>query len=324
MRTAFIETLCELAAVEERIWLLTGDLGFSVLEKFADRFPDRYVNVGVAEQNMSGIAGGLARCGKIVFTYSIANFPTLRCLEQIRNDICYHSGNVKVVAVGGGYAYGAQGYTHHGIEDIAIMRSLPGMTVVAPGDPVETKLATHAIVEQNGPCYLRLGKANEPVVHKSLPEFRLGQAIWVCRGSDVTIISTGGMLMEAVETAERLEKLDGIRAGVVSMPTIKPLDSATVIQAANQTGAIVTAEEHSVTGGLGSATAEVLAESGLTISFRRFGVPDRLNHTVGSQSYLRRNAGDLRQVVLSLLRSSAEREPGATGQAPLVDLRRFP
>ena len=286
-----------------RIWLLTGDLGFSVLEKFADRFPDRYVNVGVAEQNMSGIAGGLARCGKIVFTYSIANFPTLRCLEQIRNDICYHSGNVKVVAVGGGYAYGAQGYTHHGIEDIAIMRSLPGMTVVAPGDPVETKLATHAIVEQNGPCYLRLGKANEPVVHKSLPEFRLGQAIWVCRGSDVTIISTGGMLMEAVETAERLEKLDGIRAGVVSMPTIKPLDSATVIQAANQTGAIVTAEEHSVTGGLGSAIAEVLAESGLTISFRRFGVPDRLNHTVGSQSYLRRNAGDLRQVVLSLLHS---------------------
>ena len=314
MRTAFIETLCELAAVEERIWLLTGDLGFSVLERFADRFPDRYVNVGVAEQNMSGVAAGLARCGKIVFTYSIANFPTLRCLEQIRNDICYHGGNVKVVAVGGGYAYGAQGYTHHGIEDIAIMRSLPGMIVVAPGDPVETTLATRAVVAHSGPCYLRLGKANEPVVHKAVPEFRLGQAIWVRRGGDVTVISTGGMLMEAVETAERLEALDGIHASVVSMPTIKPLDAATVIEAAHQSGAVVTAEEHSVTGGLGSAVAEVLAESGLTVRFKRFGVPDRLNHTVGSQTYLRRTAGDLRQVVLSLLRSSTEERYAAAGQ----------
>jgi transketolase len=324
MRTAFIETLCELAAVEERIWLLTGDLGFSVLEKFADRFPDRYVNVGVAEQNMSGVAAGLARCGKIVFTYSIANFPTLRCLEQIRNDICYHGGNVKVVAVGGGYAYGAQGYTHHGIEDIAIMRSLPGMIVVAPGDPIETRLATRAIVAHNGPCYLRLGKANEPVVHQAVPEFRLGQAIWVRRGNDVTLISTGGMLMEAVETAERLDSLNGINAAVVSMPTVKPLDSATVIQAANQTGAVVTAEEHNITGGLGSAVAEVLAESGLTVRFKRFGVPDRLNHAVGSQNYLRRNAGDLRQVVLSLLHSPSEQASGAAGHAPLVDLRRMP
>jgi transketolase len=323
MRTAFIETLCELAAVEERIWLLNGDLGFSVVEKFADRFPDRYLNVGVAEQNMSGVAAGLARCGKIVFTHSIANFPTLRCLEQIRNDICYHDGNVKVVAVGGGYVYGPQGYTHHGVEDIAIMRSLPGMTVVAPGDPVETKLAMHSIVAHSGPCYLRLGRANEPVVHKTVPEFRLGQAIWVRRGTDITLISTGGMLVEAVATAERLNLLDGIDAGVLSMPTIKPLDCTTIIQAARQTGAVVTAEEHTVTGGLGSAVAEVLAESGLTVRFKRFGVPDRLNHAVGSQTYLRRTAGDLRQVVLSLLQSSTEKASGAAGYAPMADLRRL-
>lgn len=122
MRTAFIETLCELAAADPRIWLLTGDLGFSVLEVFAERFPDRYVNMGVAEQNMTGVAAGLAMSGKIVFTYSIANFPTLRCLEQIRNDVCYHEASVKVVAVGGGLSYGNLGYTHHGIEDLAVMR----------------------------------------------------------------------------------------------------------------------------------------------------------------------------------------------------------
>src|SRR5689334_14978381 len=147
MRTSFIEALCEVAEQNDRVWLLTADLGYSVLERFASRFPRRYMNVGVAEQNLIGVAAGLARCGKIPFVYSIANFPTLRCLEQIRNDVCYHHGNVKVVAVGGGFSYGAQGYTHHGIEDLSIMRSLPGMTVVAPADPTEARLATSALAE---------------------------------------------------------------------------------------------------------------------------------------------------------------------------------
>src|SRR5260370_9353377 len=146
MRTAFIEALWELAAQEERLWLLTGDVGYLVLEPFIHSFPERYVNVGVAEQDLAGVAAGLARCGKIPFIYSIANFPTLRCLEQIRNDICYHEGNVKIVAVGGGLTYGAQGYTHHGVEDLAILRALPVLTVLAPGDPVETRLATKAVL----------------------------------------------------------------------------------------------------------------------------------------------------------------------------------
>src|SRR5438874_9377638 len=141
MRTAFVDTLCELAERDDRIWLLCGDLGYSILERFADRFPERYVNVGVAEQNMTGVAAGLALCGKVVFTYSIANFPVMRCLEQIRNDVCYHDANVKVVAVGGGFAYGALGMTHHATEDLAVLRALPRMTVVAPGDPVETDAA---------------------------------------------------------------------------------------------------------------------------------------------------------------------------------------
>jgi len=190
MRTAFIETLCELAEQDERIWLLTGDLGYSVLEQFAERFPDRFVNVGVAEQNMTGVAAGLALCGKIVFTYSIANFPTLRCLEQIRNDVCHHNLNVKIVAVGGGLAYGAQGYTHHAIEDLAVMLALPNMTVIAPGDSVEVRLATRAIVDWPGPCYLRLGRAGERIVHQTEPEFQIGKAIVLQQGSDVTLIST--------------------------------------------------------------------------------------------------------------------------------------
>jgi transketolase len=307
MRTAFIQTLCEQAKVDERIWLLTGDLGFSVLETFAEQFPDRFVNVGVAEQNLTGIAAGLAHCGKIVFTYSIANFPTLRCLEQIRNDICYHNANVKIVAVGGGFVYGALGYTHHGIEDISILRSLPGMSVIAPGDPVETRLATRALVTQPGPCYLRLGKANEPVIHQTAPEFQIGRAIWVRTGRHATLISTGGMLVETVEAAEKLAAVDGIETTVLSMPTVKPLDSQAVVETAKDTGVIVTAEEHSVTGGLGSAVAEVLAESGLTVRFKRFGVPDRLNHVVGSQAYLRRSIGDLRQTVLTLLHGRVEK-----------------
>jgi transketolase len=302
MRTTFIETLCRVAESNERIWLLTADLGYSVLERFARAFPDRYVNVGVAEQNMIGLAAGLARTGKIPFVYSIANFPTFRCLEQIRNDICYHENNVKIVAVGGGYVYGVQGYTHHGIEDLAIMRALPGITVIAPGDPVETRLATNAIAQMPGPCYLRLGKAKESVVHQTDPAFAVGKAILVRPGSDLTLISTGGMLHQTVEVARRLAPL-GIETQVLSMPTVKPIDAEAVISAAWQTGAILTIEEHSVTGGLGSAVADILAESRVpAVRFLKFGIPDQVNHHVGSQNYLGRLVGDLFSVASSLVR----------------------
>ncbi len=301
MRTSFIETLSKLAEQDTRIWLLTADLGYSVLEKFAAQFPNQYVNVGVAEQNMIGIAAGLARCGKTPFVYSIANFPTLRCFEQTRNDVCYHDGNVKIVAVGGGLAYGPQGYTHHGVEDLAVMRALPNMTIVAPADPVETRLATQAIAEYRGPCYLRLGKAKEPVIHAETPDFHLGKAILVRPGKDVTLISTGGMLQEALDAAGCLAK-QGVDARVLSMHTVKPLDSEAVYRAARETAVVVSVEEHSVTGGLGSAIADVLAQSQLRLPrFHKYGVPDQLHHAVGSQTYLRRLAGDLCETVLSLL-----------------------
>jgi transketolase len=295
MRTSFIETLTDLAERDERIWLLTADLGYSVLEKFAGRVPGRYVNVGVAEQNLIGLAAGLAHCGKVPFVYSIANFPTLRCLEQIRNDVCYHQGNVKVVAVGGGLAYGAQSYTHHGLEDLGVMRMLPGMTVVAPGDPTETRLATRALVQHAGPCYLRLGKANEPVLYREAPHFALGKAVTVRQGWDGTLISTGGMLQESLEAADKMEE-SGVSVRVLSMHTLKPLDEEAVLLAARETPAIVTAEEHSVTGGLGTAVADVLAQAHVRMPlFRKYGIPDALHHTIGSQTYLRRTlAGDLK------------------------------
>src|SRR5215813_10958785 len=151
MRDAFVAAVTELAAADERIWLLTGDLGFTVFERFRERFADRFVNVGVAEQNMTGVAAGMALSGKIVFTYSIANFPTLRCLEHVRNDVCYHNANVKIVSVGGGFTYGAMGATHHAVEDIAVMRALPNLMVVAPGDPVEARAATRAVIAYSGP-----------------------------------------------------------------------------------------------------------------------------------------------------------------------------
>jgi transketolase len=299
MRTSFIETLADIAERDPRVWLLTADLGYSVLERFSTRFPERYVNVGVAEQNLIGVAAGLARCGKTVFVYSIANFPTLRCLEQIRNDVCYHEANVKVVAVGGGLAYGAQGYTHHGIEDLAVMRSLPGMTVVAPGDPVETRALTRALADKPGPCYLRLGKANEPMIHAPDQAVVLGKAIQLRTGRDMTLISTGAMLETTVKTADRLEGAD-ISARVLSMPTVKPLDEEAVAKAARETPTVITVEEHSVTGGLGSAVAEFLSENPgpRPVRFRRFGLPDRLHHTIGSQSYLRRLMGDLFEVAM--------------------------
>jgi transketolase len=291
MRTAFFRALLQAAEQDERIHLVVGDLGFGVVEPFSERFPSRYLNAGVAEQNMTGIAAGMALSGKTVFTYSIANFPTLRCLEQVRNDVCYHQANVKIVAVGGGFAYGALGMTHHAVEDLAILRALPEMTVVAPGDPIEAGAATHAVAARPGPCYLRLGRAGEPVVHDGPIKFEIGKAIQLREGHDVTIISTGGMLATAMEVANAL-MVRGLEVRVLSMHTLKPLDTDAILAAARETRALVTLEEHSIIGGLGSGVAEVLAESGeLGIPFKRLGIGISFTTEVGSQEFLREKHG---------------------------------
>lgn len=286
MRTTFINTLTEMAEADPRVTLMVGDLGFCVVQKFAERFPNQFINAGVAEQNMTGMAAGMALSGRIVFTYSIANFPTLRPLEQVRNDVCYHGANVVVVAVGGGMAYGALGASHHATEDIAILRSLPNLTVVAPGDPTETIAATRAVGAGIGPAYLRLGRAGEPIVHAEPIDWQLGKALAVRQGNDLTLVSTGGMLKTAVDTADRLFAERGLRARVLSMHTIKPLDEQALIGAAKETGAVFTVEEHSQLGGLGGAAAEVLLESGLRVVFKRFGLESRFLTEVGTQEHL--------------------------------------
>jgi transketolase len=308
LRTAFIESLCELAAEDERVWLLSGDLGYSVLERFIQKFPDRFVNVGVAEQNMMGIAAGLAMSGNIVFTYSIANFPVMRCLEQIRNDICYHNLNVKIVAVGGGLAYGPAGYTHHALEDLAVMRAMPGMIVLAPGDPVEARLAIRAIAEHEGPCYLRLGKAGEPVVHHTQPQFRIGEAISLRDGRDVTLISTGGMLKRSLDAAYALAA-HGLEARVLSMHTVKPLDVKALSDAASTTRLLVTLEEHGEVGGLADAVARCLVERAIKCAFISFTISGE-RALVGSQSYLLEQAGLSTERIAARIEELLMRKPG--------------
>lgn len=303
MRTAFARTLLEVARADPRIWLLTGDLGFSVLEPFQSELPNRFVNVGVAEQNLAGIAAGIAHSGNCVFIYSIANFPTFRCLEQIRNDICHPGLDVRIVSVGGGLSYGPAGYTHHGLEDIAILRALPGMMVVAPGDPVEAELATRALTRQRGPAYLRLGKAGEPQVHAAPPAFELGRAIVLRRGTDLTLVATGSSLKSTLEAADELQRLDGLSAGVISMHTIKPLDADTLLEAARSTPWIISVEEHSEIGGLGSAIADALGtRSGHRLA--RIALPDRRSDEIGSQAYLLSRFGSIRDRVRGALESA--------------------
>lgn len=288
-----MDELTRLAVADERITLVVGDLGFGVVVKYAEAMPKQFVNAGVAEQHMTGLAAGMAMSGKIALTYSIANFPVVRCLEQIRNDICYHNANVKIVAVGGGMAYGSLGMTHHATEDLAFMRAMPNLVVVAPNDPVEARLATRAVIEYPGPCYLRLGRQGEAAVHKTDPEFVLGKSIRMREGSDLTIIVTGGLLQNCLAAADALASQHELEARVLSMHTLKPFDAEAAIAAASETGAVFTVEEHSIIGGLGGAVAETLLESGVAPRvFRRIGLPGtQFSSKVGDQDYLRAEFG---------------------------------
>jgi transketolase len=290
MRAAFINTITQEARKDKDIFLLTGDLGFSVLEDFRKEFCGRFFNIGVAEANMVGIAAGLALCGKKVFVYSIASFVTTRCLEQIRNDVCYQNLNVKIIGVGSGLSYGSAGATHYSIEDIAMMRALPNLTVICPGDPLEVELAIKESCRHDGPMYIRLGKGKEPKVHETIENFTIGKGIILNNGSDIAIIATGNMLYNAKQAADRLiEK--GISVRLISMHTVKPIDRDLVIRAAKETKAIFTVEEHSLIGGLGSAVAEILAEEESKVSFKRIALPDIYALDVGSQEYLRKKYG---------------------------------
>jgi transketolase len=254
MRNTFLQTLLQLAESDPRIMLVVGDLGFSVVEPFAQRFPDRFLNAGIAEQNMAGVAAGLAMAGFHPFIYSIANFPTLRCLEQIRNDIAYHRQPVTVVAVGGGLGYGSLGYSHHAVQDLACLRSMPGMLMATPGDPQETVAATRFLVQANRPSYLRLGKGGEPKVHAATPTYsKLGPQM-VRTGSRNAVLACGNTLWLADQAAAAQG------ASLLSCPLWDDSDDLrdAILATVSSYDRVVVVEEHLAAGGFGSFVRECL------------------------------------------------------------------
>ena len=291
MRDTFVRTLTELAKEDPKIELVTGDLGFGVLKPFWETCPDQFTNAGIAEQNMTTVAAGMALEGKTVFTYSIGNFPTLRCLEQIRNDCAYHEANVKVVCVGGGFVYGSLGMSHQATEDIAILRALPNVIVMAPADLVEAEECTKALARTKGTAYLRLGRGGEKRIHERIDNFEIGKAIRVYEGERIAIFSTGAIFEEVTAAYEQLKEM-GYNPCVYTFPTVKPIDREVIEKIAGEFELIVTCEEHNIVGGLGGAVAEVMAESaGRKARLLRIGLNDEYSVRVGNQKYLRQQYG---------------------------------
>ncbi|MDH4351706.1 MAG: transketolase [Gemmatimonadota bacterium] len=309
MRDAFVARLTRLAEHDPRIMLITGDLGFGVLTRFAADRPRQFLNAGVAEPNMTGLATGLALDGRIVFTYSIANFPTLRCLEQVRNDAAYHDADVKIVAIGGGFSYGALGMSHHATEDLAILRAIPSITVVSPGCLWEVEEATEAIVRTPGVCYLRLDKSSAGRTNADGETFQLGRMRVLRDGDDVSLLATGGILGTTLRAASRLAD-EGIGARVLSVHTIRPFDADTLFRACRETGGVVTVEEHVVDGGLGGLVAETCLEAGVVPrGFHRIGLRAGFSSIVGSQEYLRGRYGMDEDAIAAAARAVVRGDP---------------
>lgn len=298
MRDHFVSTLTEEAEKNKNIILITGDLGFGVLNNFANKFPKQYINAGVAEQNMTGIASGLGIDGKIVFTYSIGNFNTLRCLEQIRNDACYHNANVNIVSIGGGFSYGALGYSHHATEDLAIMRAIPNLRVFAPCDFWEVQEITRKVIELGGVNYIRIDKSSADRNIKYEKKFEVGRGRVLNEGRDLTLIAIGGIVDIAMKVQREIAK-DGISLKIISLHTIKPIDRELILDCAINSGGIITLEEHSIIGGLGSAVSEVLMqECCFPKKFKMLGLESKFSTIVGSQEYLRSaNNLDVRSII---------------------------
>jgi transketolase len=290
MRDAFISGLLDLALKDENVILLTADLGFGVLDEFRRQLPNQFINVGIAEQNMIGLATGLALEGNVVFCYSIGNFPTLRCLEQIRNDAAYHDANVKIVSVGGGLSYGPLGMSHHATEDMAIMRALPGVKVVVPSTRAEAKASASYLYNESGVIYLRLDKS---FAESSSADEAIDLSTWkvLRKGQDFCIVAAGGVLEEVIAAADILSK-KGIEVAVVSAFNLTPDSSQIVLSSIKGSKVVISVEEHVKVGGLGGLLAEAISESDLSIKLIRLGVSPANMSTVGSQKYLR-NLNDL-------------------------------
>lgn len=292
MRNTFVKTLIKLAELDERIFVITPDLGFSVLEEFEEKFPDRFLNVGIAEANAVSIASGLALSGKIVYVYSIMPFVTMRPFEQIRVDVAYMNTNVRLVGVGAGVTYGPAGATHHSIEDIAIMRALPNMALLSPCDPYEVQELIKESVNHQGPIYFRLAKKGEPVISNILNEIKIGKSNYIKKKeeSKIAILFTGNSSDIAIEVELNLAN-NGYLVDLISIHSIKPFDYESMSLILSSKEYIFTIEEHSIIGGLGSVVSEFIAESKFNPIFKRFALPDEYSHYVGSQLYIRERFG---------------------------------
>ena len=271
MRTAYLDTLYELAQNDKRVYALISDNGAIVYDKYRRDLPEQYLNLGISEANMIGMAAGMASCGKIPFAYTIGAFLAYRAYEFIRNDVCLQNQNVKIVGTGAGQVYSTLGPTHHSTEDLGGLRAMPNLTIICPASPLEVRKATKAAYEYEGPVYLRLGTNREPEIYEGDYEFQFGKAVTLKEGNDITLIGTGSILKDVLYAAEQL-KSEGINARVIDMHTIKPIDQEAVIKAVEETGKIVTVEDHNIIGGLGSAVAEVIAQSGKGVQFKRLGL----------------------------------------------------
>jgi transketolase len=316
MRNAFADELLKVAERDSRVVFLSGDIGNRLFDKFKAAFPDRFYNCGVAEQNMMGMAAGLAMCGLRPICYTITPFTTTRCLEQIRVDVCYHHVPVVIAGVGAGLCYAELGATHHACEDIAFLRMLPTMSVVCPGDPIEARCALDAAVRHSGPVYLRMGKKGEPVVHAARPEFAIGRAITIAEGTDVALLSTGTPLPTVVAAAQKLRE-QGISSRVVSFHTVKPLDVALLAEVFANYAVVATIEEHSIMGGLGGAVAEWLADRDPERArLLRLGTRDEFLHEAADEEYARRHFGlDLEGITQSVAQAFARHGSGRKTEA---------
>jgi transketolase len=291
MRNAFADEITKLGAADSRVVLLSGDIGNKLFDKFKERAQERFYNCGVAEANMMGVAAGMALSGLRPVVYTITPFTTTRCFEQIRVDVCYHRAPVIIVGTGSGLSYAELGPTHHSCEDMAILRTLPEMTVIAPGDSLELRAALRAALRHDGPVYMRIGKKGEPQIHTREPAFRIGEAITVQSGTDVCLIGTGVMLAVVMDAA-RLLASENISARVESFPTVKPLHTARLAGLFRQYRTVAVAEEHGRIGGLGGAVAEWLAgQDTPRARFLAFGTEDAFMHEIGSTEYARNKFG---------------------------------
>lgn len=293
MKKALIQTLCGLMERNKNVYLFTGDLGFGVMDPILEQHKDKYINCGICEQNMLSAATGMAMEGNIVFVYSIGNFPTLRCMEQIRNDASYHHANVKIVAVGGGFAYGQLGMSHHATEDVAMLRTIPNMTVLTPADSAEAVEAVKFAAAVNGPVYIRLGRGGEKSVSHKDFDIKFPMELDICKNEKASIsvaILGSGIVMPDVESAAQKLSQD-CNVSAYSICSIKPMDEGAIKKICLENDYVFTVEEHQITGGLGSLVSEIIAENNVSVKFKRIGMKNQFTQVVGSPAYLRKVYG---------------------------------